>query len=47
MKERESACENVSEVGKHMRNGESERGKARENVKRQAEEKPSWEKQSE
>lgn len=37
----------VKEVGKNMRNGESERGKARENVKRQAEEKPSWEKQSE
>lgn len=37
----------VKEVGKNMRNGESERGKARENVKRQTEEKPSWEKQSE
>lgn len=37
MKERESA----KEVGKHMGNGESVRGKARENVKRQA-----WEKTS-
>lgn len=37
----------VKEVRKHMRNGESERGKARENVKRQAQENTSCEKQSE
>lgn len=37
----------VKEVGKNMRNGESERGKARQNVKRQAQEKPSCEKLSE
>lgn len=33
MSERESACKNVSEMEKHMRDGESERGKARENEK--------------
>jgi len=31
MSKRETACKNVSEMEKHVRDGESERGKAREN----------------